>query len=197
MTTNLTALWRSGDFADAYLERNRNVERIPKVREVVLETRPRSMLEAGANAGLNLRNLSGLVPVIVGLDVNEKALAEMQATCPGAIPVVGEIQRLPFLDNAFDLTICVGVLIHVPPRDLDAAMGQLYRVTKPGGHVLIAEYDAPIETVVPYRGQEAALFKRPYLERFGAWRSVSLVWERQWTKADGWDDVTARLWRKP
>jgi ubiquinone/menaquinone biosynthesis C-methylase UbiE len=47
--------------------------------------------------------------------------------------------RLPFANGAFDSTFCVAVLQHV--KDLDAAVGEFARVTKPGGRVLVVEPD--------------------------------------------------------
>ncbi|CAN5923852.1 hypothetical protein BH11MYX4_BH11MYX4_59170 [soil metagenome] len=50
---------------------------------------------------------------------------------------VGEVERLPFPDDTFDLTTCQTVLIHVP--DPGAALAEMIRVTKPGGLVAVAE----------------------------------------------------------
>lgn len=49
----------------------------------------------------------------------------------------GEAERLPFPDNAFDLTTCQTVLIHL--CDPAAAIAEMLRVTKPGGLVAVAE----------------------------------------------------------
>jgi SAM-dependent methyltransferase len=46
---------------------------------------------------------------------------------------------LPFADATFDSTFCVAVLQHI--RDVDVAVGELARVTKPGGRVLAVEPD--------------------------------------------------------
>ncbi len=50
---------------------------------------------------------------------------------------VGEVERLPFADGSFDLTTCQTLLIHVP--DVAAALAEMWRVTRPGGLVLVAE----------------------------------------------------------
>jgi protein-L-isoaspartate O-methyltransferase len=46
---------------------------------------------------------------------------------------------LPFAHAVFDSTFCVAVLQHVP--DVQAALGELSRVTKPGGRVVMVEPD--------------------------------------------------------
>jgi SAM-dependent methyltransferase len=47
--------------------------------------------------------------------------------------------RLPFAADSFDSTYCVAVLQHI--RDLAGALGEVARVTRPGGRVLIVEPD--------------------------------------------------------
>ena len=47
--------------------------------------------------------------------------------------------QLPFVDAGFDSTFCVAVLQHVP--DLQAAIRELSRVTKPGGRIVTVEPD--------------------------------------------------------
>jgi ubiquinone/menaquinone biosynthesis C-methylase UbiE len=47
--------------------------------------------------------------------------------------------HLPFANAVFDSTFCVAVLQHV--KDLDTAVGEFARVTKPGGRVLVVEPD--------------------------------------------------------
>lgn len=47
--------------------------------------------------------------------------------------------RLPFATGAFDATFCVAVLQHV--NDVDRAVAELARVTRPGGRVLAVEPD--------------------------------------------------------
>ena len=48
-----------------------------------------------------------------------------------------DITRLTFPDGQFDLTLCWGVLMHIP--SIEAALDQLARVTKPGGYLVFAE----------------------------------------------------------
>lgn len=47
--------------------------------------------------------------------------------------------RLPFGGGVFDSAFCVAVLQHV--RDVEGAIGELARVTKPGGRILAVEPD--------------------------------------------------------
>ncbi|KPI18318.1 Ubiquinone/menaquinone biosynthesis methyltransferase ubiE [Actinobacteria bacterium OV450] len=66
----------------------------------------------------------------------------------GWLPLTaGDATRLPFRDDVFDtVTISFG-LRNV--QDTDAALRELYRVTKPGGQVVICEFSQP--TWAPFR----------------------------------------------
>ena len=189
-------LW-SGPFGDDYTARNQHGrERRHIVRETVAELQPLRLLEVGCNLGLNLRGIEGMVPRIVGVDVNHGALEQLRRVCPSVQAVVAPAQRLPFLDGEFDLVVCIGVLIHIPTADLGAVMDELVRVTRGGGHILTGNYEAPEEVAVPYHGQEAALWKRPYHALFREGRPVEAVWSKYLDAADGWDRVSFDFWRK-
>lgn len=49
----------------------------------------------------------------------------------------GDMSRLPILNEQADLVLAVLVLHHVPSPE--EALGELYRIAKPGGHLLIVE----------------------------------------------------------
>jgi SAM-dependent methyltransferase len=50
---------------------------------------------------------------------------------------LGTAERIPFPDDSFDFTTCQTVLIHL--RDPAAALREMFRVTRPGGLVAVAE----------------------------------------------------------
>jgi SAM-dependent methyltransferase len=69
----------------------------------------------------------------------------------------GSATSLPFSDGAFDVTCSFKVLPHVP--DIERALAEMARVTRPGGHV-IAEFYNPWSV-------------RGAVKRFGPSRSVA------------------------
>ncbi len=60
---------------------------------------------------------------------------------PNVSFAVEDGQRLTFPDASFDAVTCTLVLHHVAPDDREAAMAEIRRVLRPGGQVLIAEFD--------------------------------------------------------
>jgi ubiquinone/menaquinone biosynthesis C-methylase UbiE len=60
------------------------------------------------------------------------------------LPVAFEVafaQRLPFPTATFDAVACMLALHHVAEDDQQAAVQEMYRVLKPDGRLLIAEFD--------------------------------------------------------
>jgi ubiquinone/menaquinone biosynthesis C-methylase UbiE len=49
-------------------------------------------------------------------------------------------QQLPFADATFDAVACTLALHHIAEDDQQAAVAEMYRVLKPGGRLLIAEF---------------------------------------------------------
>lgn len=151
--------WR-GSFGDEYTKRNRvSVEqRVPFWRRIIENTRARSVLDVGTNAGWNLLALRHIDPSIrlVGIDVNATAVAEARSHGLD----VRHTSIDAGLEECFDLVCTSGVLIHVAKADLTNTMEKV--ITASRLWVLAVEYWAPRDEEVQYRGHGDRLWKRPY-----------------------------------
>jgi len=83
-----------------------------------------------------------------------------------------DIQCIPFTDNEFDFISCDHVLEHVP--DYKRAVGELYRIIKPGGFVEITvpllpglEKTYENESIVSYFDRAKAFGQYDHLRMFG------------------------------
>ena len=72
--------------------------------------------------------------VQVGLDIDLKSLLESRRLQPNAHFVCGDAERLPFRDGAFDAVIS---RVALPFTNLNAAIPEISRVTKPGGQTIL------------------------------------------------------------
>ena len=95
------------------------------------------VLELGCGTGLILTRVAEIANEAVGIDLSEGMARHAQER--GLDVHIGSICDLPFDDDEFDLTYSFKVLAHVP--DIDAALREAARVTRPGGHLLLEFYN--------------------------------------------------------
>lgn len=70
------------------------------------------------------------VKLAAGLDPDAPSLTEYHT--PGLPVIRGRGEKLPFVDQSFDLVVCLWVLEHLEsPEDV---LGEVHRVLRPGGH---------------------------------------------------------------
>jgi ubiquinone/menaquinone biosynthesis C-methylase UbiE len=104
-------------------------------------------LDVGCGTGSDLSSLAAVVGPsgrVVGVDRSEDLVAEARSRTrgsPGVEVLVGDAEALPFSDDEFSAARVERVLMHVDePR---AVLGQLARVTRPAGRVVVTERSPP------------------------------------------------------
>lgn len=100
-------------------------------------TRGERALDAGCGTGNYTVRLVDAKLAVTALDIDSAMLDVARAKSPEAVFVTGDVEKLPFSDGEFDLTVCVTVLCFV--RDPHAAVRELARVTRPGGRIVLGE----------------------------------------------------------
>lgn len=168
LVTDQLKVWE-GEFGDAYTDRNeaswRNL--LPAFEAMLGGLPIRRALEVGCNRGHNLLAIAEVLEEggdIVGIDPNRHSLEFARKASSKVSALYGHVYDLPFKDNYFDLVVTVGVLIHVHLDDLPRALQEIHRVT--GRYILVVEYFAEEETVIPYRGRTDLLWKRNFLVHY-------------------------------
>lgn len=84
------------------------------------------VLDAGAGRGAYRGLLLNYASEYVGIDIAASV----------ATSVVGDAQRLPFVDSSFDTVFCSQVLEHVP--EPWHALAEFHRALKPGGKLILS-----------------------------------------------------------
>ncbi len=137
------------------------------------------ILDAGCGPGTYGIMLAQEGNEVIGLEISPQAtrVARQRANEKKVnfLPVVGDLERLPFKDNSFDICFCGWVLHHFP--DTGTAVAELSRVLRPGGKIALAE---------PNESNMAMRFSR-FIE--------DLPLLRRWTLSAGWDTPNRTIHR--
>lgn len=177
----------AGRFGDEYIERNKGQKLQGCVTAFWSRVLSRtcgigSILELGANIGLNLRALHTLLPeaVLGGVEINPTAAAQLSAWGKAEVFEQSLFDFQPA--RSWDMAFTKGVLIHLNPDLLTDAYDVLYRST--ARYLCVAEYYNPTPVTVPYRGNTDRLYKRDFageiMERFPDLKLVDygFAWRR-------------------
>ena len=177
--TDQEAFW-AGSFGDDYIARN-TADRLsgPNIalfsRILARCEGVGSLIEFGANVGLNLRAIRSLLPGIdlEAVEINANAVKELQ-TWGGA----GRVHHGSILDfvpqRTWNLALIKGVLIHINPQYLSKIYELLYRASD--RYILLIEYFNPTPVEVSYRGHAQRLFKRDFAaEMLDTYRDLRIV----------------------
>ena len=119
-----------------FLDPTRSIGR-PAIERIAWSGTER-VLDAGCGNGLWMRTLARRFGVRsgVGLDLSFGMLADARhALGHGAALVTGDVRRLPFPDESFDVVLCLWMLYHV--ADHHSVLAELRRVLRPGGRLLV------------------------------------------------------------
>jgi ubiquinone/menaquinone biosynthesis C-methylase UbiE len=104
-----------------------------------------SVLDVGSSSGYLTKKLAaaaGPAGHVTGVDPSEVAVAHARRRAqPTTNFTVGAAQDLDLPDASFDVVTCTLAIHHIPARKREAAFREMYRVTKPGGHLLAADFD--------------------------------------------------------
>jgi SAM-dependent methyltransferase len=99
------------------------------------------VLDVGCGTGVFLRLCADRGAEVTGLDAAENLLAVARGRVPEAELVHGDLQLLPFADDAFDLV--TGFTSFFFADDMTAALREAGRVARPGASVVIEVFGAP------------------------------------------------------
>lgn len=156
----------AGSFGDEYIQRNQgdrllasNISFFSKALKQTSEIN--SLIEFGANIGMNLKALNLLLPDTqkYAIEINKSAADQLKISIPEQ-----NIFNTSILDYSnptqFDLSIIKGVLIHINPDEIKTVYKTLVSSTKK--YLLVAEYYNPSPVGIDYRGHKEKLFKRDF-----------------------------------
>lgn len=195
--TDQERFW-AGEFGDAYIERNVEDQIVAGNTALFARALARvgpilSIIEFGANIGLNLRSLKHLYPeaALSGVEINAQAATVLRSLIGPENVHEGSILDLQ-LDRKSDLALIKGVLIHMNPEVLQEVYEKLFQAASK--YILICEYYNPSPVVVNYRGHHERLFKRDFageiLDKFPSTRLLDYGFVYRRDPTFPLDDIT-------
>jgi len=127
---------------------------LPKLQSMKESNPHLTLLDVGAGSGTISVSFAKLIPDghVTGVDLNPNILQRARAVAQMAgVKNIefqqGNVYKLPFADETFDVTFCHQVLIHISnPWD---ALREMLRVTKRGGIIAAREGDYETECLWP------------------------------------------------
>ncbi|MGH9837487.1 MAG: class I SAM-dependent methyltransferase [Blastocatellia bacterium] len=99
----------------------------------------RRALDIGCGAGLSTAAIAPLAESVIGLEPAQAMLAHSREVAPQASFLVGQAERLPLRDGAFDLMTAVGAINYA---DLDLFLPEAARVLARDGVFIIYDFSA-------------------------------------------------------
>jgi ubiquinone/menaquinone biosynthesis C-methylase UbiE len=109
----------------------------PLVREILDGLPVGVALDAACGTGRHTAYLASLGHEVIGVDSSPEMLARAREKLPGVQFHEADLYDIPLADDSVDLVVCAIALSHVP--DLARALGELVRVLKPSGHLVISD----------------------------------------------------------
>lgn len=109
----------------------------PIVRAILDGIPVGTALDAACGTGRHTEHLVARGHRVLAVDASPEMLACARTKVPDAEYHEADLHDLPFPDSHVDAVVCALALAHVP--DLRAAMAELTRVLRPGGHLVISD----------------------------------------------------------
>jgi pseudaminic acid biosynthesis-associated methylase len=192
----------TGDFGNRYIERNAVSDTTTGQASTVfgrifdqagIRDSVSSVLEIGANVGINLHGLRqqlGSRVALSALEPNPAAVARLRDSEELQLEhlVHGDATSIDLPDDAFDLVFTNGVLIHIAPALVPGVMREICRVSR--RFVLCSEYFSHEPVEVSYHGETGMLWKRDFGREYLQTcpelrvRSYGFVWQEEFQLFD-------------
>lgn len=143
-------------------------------------TRAKSILDVGSGAGQILGHLLKVArpdAQLVAFDLSRRMLARARNRLKSRRPcfLAGDMVRMPFVDDAFEVVTCGWVIEHLP--DPVPGLREVGRVLKPGGSALILTTEDTLSGAVVSRTWKCRTYNRAELKR--ACTEAGLPWKEQ------------------
>ena len=130
---------------DSYTNSNISEERVKTALQVPLESiKGLKIIEAGSGAGRFTEVLLKYGAIVYSFDLSDAVSANYVNNMPNANLTIfqGDIEKIPFKNNFFDIALCLGVMQHT--KNFTKSLEEIARVTKKSGVISFDHYQKHI-----------------------------------------------------
>jgi len=113
-----------------YASRRDLLQRILRARG----NRSQAIIDVGCGVGSNCSVLQEIAEIVVGVDIEEKAIEYAKRRSPSTIFLEGSVLDLPFPNNTFDVVVCLDVLEHTEDEE---ALSEIARILTSEGILIL------------------------------------------------------------
>lgn len=101
---------------------------------------PATVFEVGCGGGEMMRWLGHKGYIVRGCEADAKLVSSAQSWAAPNQVILADGAKLPCEDNFFDCTTSCDVLEHVLPEQRETFLDEMFRITKPGGKVVLTAW---------------------------------------------------------
>jgi dolichol-phosphate mannosyltransferase len=105
-----------------------------RIKGITKEAQSKRILDIGCGSSPNINYIKG---ERIGIDINTQALEYMKSHSDAQFDY-GSILDIPFTNESFDTVLCIEVLEHLYPTEIEKAISELVRVLCIEGYAIIA-----------------------------------------------------------
>jgi len=137
------------------------------------------ILEVGSNVGNQLLLLQKMgFKNLYGIEINDYAVELSKQSTNNINIIQGSAFDIPFKNEYFDLVFTSGVLIHIPPPDINLVLNEICRCAKE--YIWGFEYYEEKYTEIIYRGKKDLLWKANFAQLYlGLFDDLELIKEKK------------------
>jgi ubiquinone/menaquinone biosynthesis C-methylase UbiE len=117
--------------------------------------------DVGCGPGRITMQLRSLGLNVFGVDLSPAMIELARNAHPGLRFEVGSMESLDVADAALRGIVSWYSMIHVPPQDVSAVLGEFQRVLAPGGYLLLAFFESDGEPVAAFDHKVITAFRWP------------------------------------
>ena len=130
---------------DSYTKTSMSEDRVRTALQMPLESiNGLKIIEAGSGAGRFTEILLKYGAIVYSFDLSNAVSANYENNMPHENLTIfqGDIENIPFKDNFFDISLCLGVMQHT--RNFSSSLAEVARVTKNTGIISFDHYQTHI-----------------------------------------------------